>query len=53
MRPTATLASAAREGPVNVFYWIDRKFGYTLSAAIDKRELARVASAVYDQTEPR
>ncbi len=43
----------AKEGPVNVFYWIDGKFGYALSAGIDKSELARVASAVYDQLEHR
>jgi len=42
-----------QEGPVNVFYWIDGKFGYALSAGIDKRELARVATAVYAQLEPR
>ncbi|HSG23723.1 MAG TPA: anti-sigma factor [Azonexus sp.] len=41
----------AREGQVNVFYWVDRKFGYALSAGIDKGELARVATAVYDQLE--
>ncbi|GAB3465868.1 anti-sigma factor [Massilia terrae] len=41
----------AKEGPVNVFYWIDGKFGYALSAGIDKGELARVASAVYEQLE--
>jgi anti-sigma factor RsiW len=41
----------AQEGPVNVFYWIDGKFGYALSAGIDKAELARVATAVYDQLE--
>jgi len=41
----------AKEGPVNVFYWIDGKFGYALSAGIDKSELARVATAVYDQLE--
>jgi len=41
----------ASEGPVNVFYWIDGKFGYALSAGIDKGALARVASAVYEQLE--
>lgn len=41
----------AQEGQVNVFYWIDGKFGYALSASIDKDELARVATAVYDQIE--
>lgn len=41
----------AQEGPVNVFYWIDGKFGYALSAGIDKAELGRVATAVYVQLE--
>jgi anti-sigma factor RsiW len=41
----------AQEGPVNVFYWIDGKFGYALSGGIDKGELSRVATAVYDQLE--
>lgn len=39
----------AQEGPVNVFYWIDGKFGYALSAGIGKGELGRVATAVYEQ----
>jgi anti-sigma factor RsiW len=39
----------AQEGQVNVFYWIDGKFGYALSAGIDKGKLAVVATAVYDQ----
>jgi anti-sigma factor RsiW len=41
----------AQEGSVNVFYWIDGKFGYALSAGIDKGKLALVATAVYDQIE--
>ena len=41
----------AKEGAVNVFYWVDGKFGYALSAGIDKGELARIATAVYDQLE--
>lgn len=41
----------AQEGPVNVFYWIDGQFGYALSAPILKAELARVATAVYEQLE--
>lgn len=40
-----------KEGQVNVFYWIDGQFGYALSAGVDKGELARVASAVYEQLE--
>lgn len=43
----------AQEGPVNVFYWIDGEFGYALSAGIPKDELAKVATAVYAQLEPR
>jgi anti-sigma factor RsiW len=39
----------AAEGPVNVFYWIDRKFGYALSGSIGKKELAHVATVVYEQ----
>jgi anti-sigma factor RsiW len=42
----------AQEGPVNVFYWIDGKFGYALSAAGGKAELGRLAQAVYAQLEP-
>jgi anti-sigma factor RsiW len=42
----------AQEGPVNVFYWVDGTFGYALSAGIPKGELAKVATAVYDQLEP-
>lgn len=43
----------AREGRVNVFYWIDGQFGYALSAGVAKDELARVATAVYEQLESR
>jgi len=43
----------SQEGPVNVFYWIDGKFGYALSAGMDKGTLARVASTVYDQINRR
>jgi anti-sigma factor RsiW len=43
----------AQEGPINVFYWIDGKFAYALSASIAKDELANVAKAVYDQIERR
>jgi len=41
----------AQEGPVSVFYWIDRDCGYALSGEIDKPVLARVAAAVYQQLE--
>jgi anti-sigma factor RsiW len=42
----------AKEGPVSVFYWIDRECGYALSGEIEKPALARVATAVYRQLEP-
>lgn len=41
----------AQEGPVSVFYWVDGRFGYALSAGIPKHELAAIATAVYDQLE--
>jgi anti-sigma factor RsiW len=41
----------AQEGPVSVFYWIDGKFGYALSAGAGKRELATIAIAVHQQLE--
>jgi anti-sigma factor RsiW len=42
----------AKEGPVSVFYWIDRDCGYALSGEVDKPALARVATLVYRQLEP-
>ncbi|HTD03800.1 anti-sigma factor [Undibacterium sp.] len=39
----------AQEGQVNVFYWIDGKFGYAISGSVAKNELSRIASSVYDQ----
>ena len=41
----------AQEGPVSVFYWIDKECGYALSGEIDRPTLARVASTVYKQLE--
>lgn len=41
----------SEQGPVNVFYWIDGKFGYALSGGIDKGALASIAEAVYQQLE--
>jgi anti-sigma factor RsiW len=39
----------SQQGAVNVFYWIDGKFGYALSGSISKTDLAIIASAVYEQ----
>jgi anti-sigma factor RsiW len=46
---TTTAFRFAQEGPVSVFYWIDRECGYALSGEIEKPLLARVASSVYRQ----
>jgi anti-sigma factor RsiW len=50
---TDTAFRFAQEGPVSVFYWIDGKLGYALSAGIEKKELAKVATAVYAQLEKK
>jgi anti-sigma factor RsiW len=43
----------AAEGPVKVFYWIDRRLGYALSSAdIAADDLLKVANAVYQQLNP-
>lgn len=39
----------AREGQVNVFYWVDAPFGYAISASAGQAELTRVAGEVYRQ----
>ena len=41
----------ARDGPVSVFYWIDRDCGYALSGELDKAQLSKVAASVYRQLE--
>jgi anti-sigma factor RsiW len=50
-RETAFLYAA--EGPVRVYYWVDRKLGYAVSSAdIDKEMLLKVANAAYSQLNP-
>ena len=39
----------AKEGSVNVFYWVNGPFGYAISSDADKSELARVSTEVYRQ----
>ena len=41
-----------RDGPVNVFYWVDRNFGYAISSNAERPELMRVAQEVYRQLAP-
>ncbi len=40
-----------QEGQVNVFYWVDGKWGYAISANTPKSALSLVATSVYDQWE--
>jgi anti-sigma factor RsiW len=49
---TLTAFRFAQEGPVSVFYWIDRECGYALSGELDRPTLTRIATAVYRQLEP-
>ena len=37
------------EGPVNVFYWVDKNFGYAVSSGSARDELMGVSKEVYDQ----
>lgn len=41
-----------QDGPVNVFYWVDKNFGYAISGGSDRRELMRVSQEVYRQLAP-
>lgn len=42
----------AQEGRVSVFYWIDGDLSYALSGEVDKADLLRVATAVYQELNP-
>ncbi len=37
------------DGPVNVFYWVDKDLGYAISGGADRGELMRVSQEVYKQ----
>lgn len=41
-----------KDGPVNVFYWVQDHFGYAISAGADRPELMRVSQEVYRQLKP-
>ena len=38
-----------KDGPVNVFYWVDKDFGYAISGGSDRDELMRVSKEIYRQ----
>ena len=48
-KSTETAFRFAREGQVNVFYWVEGPFGYAISADADRAALARVSGEVYRQ----
>ncbi|KJK11417.1 transcriptional regulator [Burkholderiaceae bacterium 16] len=41
-----------RDGSVNVFYWMDRDFGYAVSGGIDRKILLQLSHDVYAQLTP-
>ena len=50
--PQDTAFRFSQEDKVAVFYWIDGKLGYALSAEMDRARLLAVASVVYRQLNP-
>jgi anti-sigma factor RsiW len=42
----------AKDGPVNVFYWVEDGFGYAISAGTNRDELLKVSQEVYRQLKP-
>ena len=50
-KESVTAFRFAQEGPVSVFYWVDKDCGYALSGELGKAELSRVAATVYKQLE--
>ncbi len=42
----------AQDGTVRMFYWIDRGLGLALSGELDREDLLRIATAVYQQLNP-
>jgi len=46
---TLTAFQVAREGDVEVFYWVEDGFGYALSGRVERRQLQAVAEVVYRQ----
>ncbi|CDS50653.1 Transmembrane regulator protein PrtR [Polaromonas sp. CG9_12] len=47
--PSETAFRFGKDGPVNVFYWVDKDFGYAISGGSDREELMRVSKEVYRQ----
>ncbi|MCI3206697.1 MULTISPECIES: anti-sigma factor [Pandoraea] len=41
------------DGPVKVFYWVDKTFGYAISGGIDRQTLLGLSQDIYTQLEAR
>ncbi len=50
--PRDTAFRFSQEDKIAVFYWIDGKLGYALSAEMDRAQLLAVATVVYRQLNP-
>ena len=50
--PRDTAFRFSQEDKIAVFYWIDGKLGYALSAEMDRARLLTVATVVYRQLNP-
>lgn len=42
----------SQDGPVNVFYWVDKNFGYAISGGADRQDFLRVSQEVHRQLAP-
>jgi anti-sigma factor RsiW len=47
--PRETAFRFGQDGPVNVFYWVDKTFGYAISGGAGRQELMRVSKEVHRQ----
>ena len=50
--PPRTAFRFGKDGPVNVFYWVDKNFGYAISGSADRQELMRISQEVYRKLTP-
>lgn len=41
-----------QDGPVKVFYWVDKNFGYAISGGAERQDLLRVSQEVHRQLAP-
>jgi anti-sigma factor RsiW len=49
---TDTAFRYAKERNLDVFYWVDRKWGYALSGAVGRERMLELSNAIYKQLTP-